>query len=101
MHTTRNMLNEGNPCTHQDILCLIESPYRRITEERSLPFLFRVAILSGSMKKDAGNGPGSVRRKVGGLCQGPLVPLCAQTESVNFRREEVVQDENDRFRTAL
>lgn len=29
------------------------------------------------------------------------MPLCTQTEPVNLRREEVVQDEHDRFRTAL
>lgn len=29
------------------------------------------------------------------------MPLCAQTEPVDLRREEVVQDEHDRFRTAL
>jgi len=47
-------------------------------------------IFSSSMKKDAGNRPGSVRRQIGGLCKGPLVPLCTQTEPMNLRRKEVV-----------
>lgn len=103
MHATRNMLNKGSPCTPLPIRThfvshrVLPSNHRR----EKPPFLFRVAILSGSVKKDAGNGPGSVRRKIGGLCQGPLVPLCTQTEPMNFRREEVVQDEHDRFRTTL
>jgi len=53
------------------------------------------------MKKDAGNRPGSVRGQVGGLREGPLVSLCAQAEPVDLRREKIVQDEHDRFRTAL
>lgn len=53
------------------------------------------------MKKDAGNRPRSVRGQVGGLCEGPLVSLCTQTEPMNLRRKEVVQDEHDWFWTTL
>lgn len=54
-----------------------------------------------SVKEDAGDGPGGVGRQVGGLRGGPLVPLCAQPEPVDLGREEVVEDEHDRFGTAL
>lgn len=53
------------------------------------------------MKKDAGNRPGGVRGQIGGLHEGPLVSLCTQTESVDLRRKEVVQDKHDRFWTAF
>ena len=53
------------------------------------------------MEKDAGDGSGGVGRQVGGLVRGPLVPLCAQTEAVDLRRQEVVQHEDDRLRAAL
>jgi hypothetical protein len=52
---------------------------------RESPFPFRALALSGSMKKDAGNRPGSVRGQVGGLREGPLVSLCAQAEPVDLR----------------
>lgn len=54
-----------------------------------------------SVKEDAGDGPGGVGRQVGGLRGGPLVPLCAQPEPVDLGREKVVEDEHDRFGTAL
>ena len=57
--------------------------------------------MRGSVEEDAGDGPGGVGWQVGGLRRGPLVPLCAQTEPVDLRREEVVQDEHDGLRTAL
>lgn len=54
-----------------------------------------------SVKEDASDGPGGVGRQVGGLRRGPLVPLCAQAQSVDLRREKIVQNEHDRFGTAL
>lgn len=53
------------------------------------------------VKKDARYGPRRVRRKVGDLARGPLVPLCGQTEAMYLRREEIVQNEDDRLRTTL
>lgn len=73
----------------------------RILEEKEINVFFLAAILSSSMKKNAGNRPGGVRRQIGGLCEGPLVPLCTQTKPMNLRRKEVVQNEHDWFRTAL
>lgn len=58
-------------------------------------------VPGASVKEDAGDGPGGVGRQVGGLRGGPLVPLCAQPEPVDLGREKVVQDEHDRFGTAL
>lgn len=53
------------------------------------------------VQKDAGDGPSGVGRQIGGLRRGPLVPLCAQSEPVDLSREKIVQNENDRLRTAF
>lgn len=73
-----------------------------VRSPRVLPATLLSSSSSGaSVKEDAGDGPGGVGRQVGGLRGGPLVPLCAQPEPVDLGREKVVQDEHDRFGTAL